>query len=134
MPNPLPSLGELEVAVLNRFWQQQPCSERQIWDTLRGERKVGRTTILKTIQRLEAKGLLVRVPDTVPVQFRAAVEPERLLPRLVSRFVETTFGGAYGTLVACLADRKKLSAKDLAALRAIARKLDDDPASPTGDK
>jgi len=124
MPKPLPTLGELEVCVLKRIWEEQPCSERRVWDRLRTERKVGRTTVLKTIQRLEAKGLLTRVPDSVPVQFRAAVEPGRLLPTLLARFVDATFGGSYGPLVACLADRDKLSAKDLATLRAIARKLD----------
>lgn len=128
MPKPLPTLGQLEVGVLQQIWQRQPCTERAIWDQLRAARKIGRTTVLKTIQRLEAKGLLARVPGPGPVQFRATVEPDRLLPSLVSRFVEATFGGAYGPLVACLADQQKLSAKDLAALRAIARKLDDSAA------
>src|SRR5262245_52051437 len=51
MAKELPSLGELEIRVLRLVWQQQPCTERQITDAIQQERSVGRTTVLKTIQR-----------------------------------------------------------------------------------
>ena len=125
MARQAPSLGELEVCVLRSVWQEQPCTERQVWDLVREEREVGRTTVLKTMQRLEAKGLLVRVPGDGPVQYRAAVDERRMLPAIVRRFVERTLAGSAEPLVAYLADASsaKLSAKDLAALRAIARKI-----------
>ena len=82
--------------------------------------------MLKTIQRLEAKGLLTRVPGEGPVQFRAAIDERRLLPAMVRRFVDGTLGGSLAPLVAYLADSAQLSAKDLAALRSIARKMSDD--------
>ena len=126
MAKALPTLGELEIHVLRWVWQEQPCTERQIWDLVRQERAVGRTTVLKTMQRLEAKGLLTRVPGEGPVQFRAAVEKRRLLPAIVRRFVERTLAGSPEPLVAYLADSDKLSAKDLATLRAIARKMSAD--------
>ncbi len=72
MAKETPSLGELEVRVLREVWRNQPCTERQIWDQLRDQRPVGRTTVLKTLQRLEAKQLLVRVKGQDPVQYRAA--------------------------------------------------------------
>lgn len=126
VPQP-PTLGDFELAVLQLVWREQPCTERRIWDLVREERDVGRTTVLKTMQRLEAKGLLVRVGGTNPVEFRAAIQEQRLMPKLVERFVEHTLGGSTAPLVAYLADQKKLSAKDLAALRSIARKLADEP-------
>ena len=58
MAKQLPSLGELEIHVLRSIWQEQPCTERQVWELVRQDRSVGRTTVLKTMQRLEAKGLL----------------------------------------------------------------------------
>jgi predicted transcriptional regulator len=125
MPKELPSLGELELQVLQLIWREQPCSERQVWNSIQTDRKAGRTTVLKTMQRLEAKGFLTRVPDSSPVQFRAAVEPERFWPALVKRFVQGSLGGSFAPLAAYLANQGKLSAKDLAALKAIVRKLDD---------
>lgn len=125
MKKDLPSLGELEIRVLQLVWQEQPCTERQVWDLVRAQRPIGRTTVLKTMQRLEAKGLLVRDAKEAPVRYRAAVEERRVLPALVRRFVERTLAGSFEPLVAYLADSEKLSSKDLAALRAIAKKVSD---------
>jgi predicted transcriptional regulator len=131
MPKSTPTLGELEVAILQIIWSGQPCTERQVWDIACQQRDIGRTTVLKTIQRLEGKGVLVRVagtgaPGKGPVQFRATFEPQRMLSSLVGRFVDQTLGGSFAPLVAYLAGQEKLSPKDLAALRAIARKLDNE--------
>jgi predicted transcriptional regulator len=134
MPRELPSLGDLEIRVLRLVWQEQPCTERQITDLLQQERPIGRTTVLKVMQRLEAKRLLVRVPGDGPVRFRAALGAERVLPALIRRFVEGVLGGRAEALVAYLAGSEKLSARDLDALRAIARKIgkDADEAGPKG--
>jgi BlaI family transcriptional regulator, penicillinase repressor len=123
MAKPLPSLGEYEIQVLRLVWQHQPCTERQISDLIQKDRAVGRTTVLKTVQRLEAKGLLARVPGETPIRFRAAVDEQRVLPTLIGRFVEGMLGGSPGPLVAYLADSQKLSDKDLKTLRAIAQKI-----------
>ncbi len=124
MARGVPSLGELEIRVLRLVWEYQPCTERQVSDIITSEREVARTTVLKTMQRLEAKGLLVRVPGAGPVRFRAAVDRKRVLPALVERFVDTVLGGSAGPLVAYLADSDRLSGKDLETLRSIARKLE----------
>lgn len=120
----VPSLGELETQVLRSVWQEEPCTERRISDLIQQERPVGRTTVLKTMQRLEAKGLLVRVAGKGPVRFRAALDQQRVLPALIKRFVEKTLGGSPGPLVAYLAESGKLSAKDMQTLRAIASKVE----------
>ncbi len=130
MPKELPSLGELEIRVLRLVWQRQPCTERQITDAIRQERSLGRTTVLKTIQRLEAKGLIARVPGAAPVQFRASVAEQKLLPALIGRFVEGVLGGSAEPLVAYLAGSEKLSAKDLETLRNICRKIDKESKKP----
>jgi predicted transcriptional regulator len=132
MAKELPSLGELEIHVLRSIWQEQPCTERQVWETVRLDRAVGRTTVLKTMQRLEAKGLLTRVRAEGPTQYRAAVDERRLLPAIVRRFVDRTLAGSLEPLAAYLADSAKLSAKDVAALRAIARKMAADEKSKAG--
>jgi predicted transcriptional regulator len=122
MPKEAPRLGETEIQVLRLIWEHQPCTERQISDLVRQQRSVARTTVLKTIQRLEAKKLLVRVPGEGPVRFRAAVEENRIVPQLIRRFVERILGGSPDPLVAYLADSRNLSPKDLESLRTIARK------------
>lgn len=124
MAKDVPSLGELEIRVLRMVWEHQPCTERQISDRIQADRNVARTTVLKTMQRLEGKGLLVRIPGEGPITFRAALDQKRVIPALVGRFVETILGGSADPLVAYLAGAAKLSANDLEALRHIARKIE----------
>jgi predicted transcriptional regulator len=132
MVKEFPSLGDLEIRVLRLVWQQQPCTERQITDAIRQERSLGRTTVLKTIQRLEAKGLIARVRGAAPVRFRASVAEHKLLPALIARFVERVLGGSAEPLVAYMAGAKseKLSAKDIETLRNICRKIDKESKQP----
>ena len=105
MPADVPSLGELEVQVLRLVWQLQPCTERQVSERVRADRGVARTTVLKTIQRLEAKG---------------------------RRFVAAFLGGSAEPLAAYLADAGGLSGRDVQQLKAIARKLRRDEAAGGG--
>ena len=91
------------------------------------ERAVARTTVLKTLQRLEAKGLLARVADQTPIRFRAVLDEKRVLPSLIDRFVQGVLGGSAGPLVAYLANSGKLSEKDIKALQVIAHKIGQPP-------
>jgi predicted transcriptional regulator len=120
---PFTPLGEFEMQVLRLVWQHQPCTERQISDLVQEQRSVARTTVLKTMQRLEAKGLLSRVHGESPVRFRAVQDEKHLVPSLVGRFVERVLDGSPGPLLAYFADSGKLSEKDLKTLRAIAEKI-----------
>jgi predicted transcriptional regulator len=113
----------LETLVLRLVWETQPCTEKQVTERVQRDRPVTRTTVLKTIQRLEGKGLLARAPGTGPVQYRATQPEGKVLPALVRRFVEGMLGGSPGPLVAYLADTKRLTQRDLEALRRIADKL-----------
>jgi BlaI family transcriptional regulator, penicillinase repressor len=118
------SLGEFEIQVLRLVWQNQPCTERQISDLVMRDRTIARTSILKTIQRLEAKGLLTRVQGEPPIRFRATTDEKRIVPALIGGFVERMLGGSPGPLVAYLAQSAKLSAKDLKALKTIVQKIE----------
>ncbi|MFL5341590.1 MAG: BlaI/MecI/CopY family transcriptional regulator [Gemmataceae bacterium] len=126
----IPSLGELEVQVLRLVWRLQPCTERQISDAIQAERAAGRTTVLKTVQRLEAKGVLRREAGAGPIRYRAALAERRVLPALIGRFVSGFLGGSAEPLVAFLGESEQLSARDLEQLKAIARKLRSDEEKP----
>jgi predicted transcriptional regulator len=97
--------------------------ERQISDLVRKERTVARTTVLKTMQRLEGKGLLVREEGETPIRFRAAIPRQQMLPALIGRFVDDVLGGSAEPLVAYFGNSKRLSARDMEALMTIARRV-----------
>ncbi len=58
------------------------------------------------------------------MQYRAVVDKRRFLPAVVRRFVDRTLAGSLEPFVAYLADSKSLSAKDLAALKSIVKKME----------
>ena len=124
MAKELPSIGELEIQVLQYFWDQQPCTERQVWEAINERKTIGRTTVLKTIQRLESKNLLKRTGSGSPIRFKTTIKRQRVLPALVKRFVDTVLGGVSDPLVAYLADENSLSEAELESLNEIAKKLD----------
>src|SRR6478609_288694 len=98
----IPSLGELELQVLRLVWREQPCTERRVTDLVQVDRPVARTTALKTMQRLEDKGLLTRDAGSGrgPIRYRASVEEKSILPALIRRFVERVLGGSDAPLAA----------------------------------
>lgn len=123
MSQQLPNLGDFELQVLQLVWDHEPCMERQISDLVRQQRPVARTTVLKTMQRLEAKGLLVREEGETPIRFRAAVPRQELLPALIGQFVDNVLGGSAEPLLAYFGSSKRLSMKDIEALNAIVGKI-----------
>ena len=48
------------IQVLRLVLSDHPCTDRQITKLVQQDRPVARTTVLKTMQRLEEKGLLKR--------------------------------------------------------------------------
>lgn len=123
MANQLPVMGELETRVLRLVLEHQPCSERSIWDIVRRERDVTRTTVLKTFQRLEAKGAIRRRPGSSPILWETRIEKQNALRQLIRRFVDHVLGGSAEPLAAYLAEQDDLSTSDIAALQRIARKM-----------
>lgn len=130
MSEKLPSLGELEILVLRLIWKNEPCTERLVSDLVQSERSVTRTTVLKTIQRLEAKGLLERDADESPIRWITTADQRHVMPVLVRRFVSSVLGGSAAPLAAYLTGENDLTTSDIKALERIVRKLADGEASP----
>jgi BlaI family transcriptional regulator, penicillinase repressor len=133
MARKIPSIGEWETRILQLVWEHEPCTERQISDLAQVQRDVARTTVLKTLQRLETKGLLRREPGR-PAMYRAVFEEGHVLPELVRRFVDGVLGGSSEPLVAYLAGQERLSAQDVRALKRIAGKMGDGAVNPARRK
>ena len=121
-----PPLGELETQVMHAVWELQPCTEREITDRIQQSRDVARTTVLKTIQRLEAKAMVRRRPGASPVLFAAAEGRTSTLQRLVDRFVDGFLGGSTSPLVAYLAGQRRLTPEDVQRIRELADALGGD--------
>jgi predicted transcriptional regulator len=83
-------LGELEVEVMERMWQCQEATVRDIAEAIQAERKVAYTTIMTVMGHLADKGLLTRTQlDKKTHFYRVALTREEFLARASQQMVDT---------------------------------------------
>ncbi len=118
-PHGLPPLSEAQLEIMNVVWDRGEVTVADVWKALSEDRKVARNTVLTMLTRLEEKGWLERDSVEHAHRYRAAVPREATLGTILSRLVQTAFGGsAEGLLVALLQDRG-VSKEEAARIRAM---------------
>jgi BlaI family transcriptional regulator, penicillinase repressor len=118
-PKGLPPLSEAQLEIMNVVWDHGEVTVADVWKALSVDRKVARNTVLTMLTRLEEKGWLERDSVEHAHRYRAAVPRAATLGTMLSRLVQTAFGGsAEGLLVALLQDRG-VSKEEAARIRAM---------------
>jgi predicted transcriptional regulator len=112
---PVPT--DAELALLRILWSTGPATVRQVHEVLGQQRDVAYTTVLKMLQVMHDKGLVVR--DTsqrshiyTPVQSEDVVQGA-----LVSDLLDKAFGGDPGQLVLRALSERPADAGEIAAIR-----------------
>jgi BlaI family transcriptional regulator, penicillinase repressor len=123
---------DAELEVLQALWGQgRPTTVRQLVELLYPDRgmqassalKAEYASVLKLLERLEAKEYVRRNRDQ-PVQvFEASVDREGLLGRWLDAVAETLYGGSLTPLLANLISSQRLTSEDRASLRALLGEL-----------
>lgn len=115
MNAPKPTDGEL--AILAVLWQRGPSTVRQVFEVLNEGREVGYTTVLKLLQIMTEKGLVLRNDAERTHVFAARQSEETTQQGLVQDLLDRAFGGSSMKLVMQALATQKASAEDLAAIR-----------------
>lgn len=121
-PSRLPRPTDAELEILRVLWEAGPCTVRQIHDSLSSRRDVGYTTVLKLMQIMADKGLLVRDESQRSHVYRARQKEAVTQKQLVRDLVSKAFGGSTEKLVMQALSSKRASAEEIAEIR---RMLDD---------
>jgi predicted transcriptional regulator len=127
---PLPTDAELRL--LRVLWERGPSTVREVQDRLPASEAAGYTTVLKLLQIMHAKGLVVRDESSRTHVYAATVPPESTQKRMVADLVERAFGGAAHRLVLQALSPELASPEELARIRALVAALPDSPAGGTG--
>ena len=117
---PAPTNAELEI--LGVLWQNGPQTVKQVHEAI--SRDIGYTTILKLMQLMTEKGLLVRDESERSHVYAAAVPEKKVKRKLISDLVDRAFDGSSASLVQQLLSAKRTSQKELDEIRAILDELD----------
>src|SRR5687767_13468898 len=88
---------DAELAILRVLWARGASTVRQVAETL--DRAVGYTTVLKLLQIMTEKGLVVRDESARTHVYEAAFSEDQTQRQLVNDLVERAFDGSAAKLV-----------------------------------
>lgn len=118
------NLTPREFEVMQSVWKTEPATVSDLTEHLnsgRGE-KVGRTTVLKMVQRLEENGYLER-DDGRPACYSSTLDARTATMRITRNFAEKFFGASPLQAVRCLLENQHLSPDEFEELQDIVNRL-----------
>jgi BlaI family transcriptional regulator, penicillinase repressor len=123
--NPAPLPTDAELAIIRAVWKLGPCTVRQVWDELNAGRAtpVVYTTVLKSMQVMHDKGLLLRDDSERSHVYRPAAAPGTVKRKLVRDLMDRLFDGSARELVVEALGSKKISRKELTEIRKLLDEL-----------
>jgi predicted transcriptional regulator len=116
---------DAELAVLQALWDRGSATIRQLTDALYpGGSEAHYATVQKLLERLEAKGHVVRNRRCHAHVFSARTDRDALVGRRLRAVAEQLCGGLMGPLLTHLLRAETLSARERQELRTLIDELD----------
>jgi predicted transcriptional regulator len=127
MAKPEGSLSPIQFRILTAIWDRGPrgATVAEIWEEVRKDRDVVRTTVLKLVDRLAARGWLQRHGEPGSLRYRATVPRSRVERQVTSEFVDGFFGGSAAHLVRGLLGSGRISQDEITRLRRLLDGVED---------
>lgn len=110
---PSPKLSKLEFQIMERLWEKNECSIREIQESFPAKKQPAYTTIQTTVYRMEAKNIVRRTRKVGNFHlFVPAISRESAQRRLIDDIL-ALFGGRGQPVMAHLIETGKLSLEDV---------------------
>jgi predicted transcriptional regulator len=117
--NTLPRPTESELELLRILWEKQPATVRDIYDALNMERPSGYTTVLKLLQIMTAKGLVVRDEANRAHVYRSAISQDAMQSKILKDLSVRLFSGSAAQLALHALAMEPASDTELDEIRAL---------------
>ena len=118
-PKTLPKPTEAELELLRILWEKESATVREIYDALNATRPSGYTTVLKLLQIMTTKGLVVRDEANRAHLSRAAMSQDTTQNELLKDLSVRLFSGSAAQLALHALAMEPASADELDAIRAL---------------
>ncbi len=129
------NVPDAELRVLEVLWEQTPATIRQISDKLYpGGRLSKRATVLKLLERLEAKRLVSRERSGTAQRFDVLVDRDALIGNQLRRIADRLSGSSFAPLLAHLVQSATLTDKERRQLRKLLDTPQAEAPRPRGGK
>ena len=115
--NEMPIPTESELAILNVLWKRGPSTVREVHNIINKTRNVGYTTVLKILQIMTQKKLVIRDESNHAHVYMPNYSKRKTQKRLVNDLLNKAFGGSHLHLASTLFDSEKLKKSEFEKLR-----------------
>ncbi len=122
----LPRPTDSELAILRLLWRLGPSTVREVFNAVNESRAepLGYTTVLRFLQIMKEKGLVIRTEEARGHVFAPAVPAERTKRQIVGDVMERVFGGSAKELVVQALGTGKISVEEVREIRKMLNELD----------
>lgn len=114
---------ESELEILQILWTKGLATVREVHEELAKTKEAGYTTTLKLMQIMHEKGLVKRDDSMRTHVYQAAVNKERTQKHLLSKMIDSLFGGSPTQLVIQALGEHKASPEELEEIQALLNTL-----------
>jgi len=120
----LPRPTDAELEILKVLWRRGPSTVREVFETLGETRGTGYTTVLKLMQIMADKGLVVRDERERAHRYEPAAAEDETQRRLVGDLLRKAFDGQAVKLVMQALSSERASAEELSEIRSMLDELE----------
>jgi predicted transcriptional regulator len=117
-----PRPTDTELSILRVLWRRGPSTVRDVHDDLAGD--TGYTTILKLLQIMTEKGLVVRDESQRAHVYESAYGQQKTQRQLLMDLAERAFDGSAAKLVMQALTGRKASAAELTEIRQLLDRME----------
>jgi len=114
-----PRPTDAELGILRVLWRRGPSTVRDVHEDLTRESNSGYTTVLKLLQIMTEKGLVVRDETERAHVYESRYGEQKTQRQLLADLAERAFGGSATKLVMQALSGRKSNAAELNAIREL---------------
>ena len=112
-----PTPAELEI--LDILWELKKGTVRDVYEVISSRKATAYTTVLKTMQIMQAKGLVLRDTQGKAHIYRPKSSQQNTQKKLVGSLLDKAFRGSALSLVQHVLDTKPTTREELAEIRRL---------------
>ena len=125
---PTPRPTDAELAILRVLWSRGPSTVRDVHDELSQSHDSGYTTVLKLLQIMIDKGLVIRDESQRAHVYASRLGEQKTQRQLLGDLIDRAFGGSPAKLVMQALSASKASAEELSAIRHLIDQMEEEKA------
>lgn len=116
-------LASLQLAIMQALWQKGEATVAEVRELLESDgRELAYTTVATMLAKMERKGQVAHRAESKAFIYRPALAQDQVSRSMVADLAQRLFSGDVTLMVSHLLDGCELSADELARLKALIRK------------